>query len=404
MLHLVANLFVFPVLLALCCVGLRHGLSWSSLVNATLFPALMLASVAVHEAGHALAARAVGLTVLRIELGMGRRVWRGRLGRTDVVLNAFPVLGLTFCGAASERALRTRFWFLVAGGPAITAALVVLLWPPTSSPWQVVLPLEAFAHRIAPRELLVFFNLWLLAFNLLPVPLLVRNLGMVNDGTRLLTIPFSRQDEARDLLDSAVLLDATERVERRDFAGARERLDEALARRPASVHLRNVLGTVQLAEGEHAEARTTFLGLLRDVSPKTLSFWFIRNNVAWTDFLLRREELRAEADEHSAAAYARLKNVPAIVGTRGAVLVWLDRSAEAVPLLERAFVATGAPPNRANVACTLVLGFTRLGDRERAARWLARAEENDPHCALLSEARAALAPPLTAPTGPAAIA
>jgi hypothetical protein len=123
-----------------------------------------------------------------------------------VVLNAFPTLGLTCCGAASERALRTRFWFLVAGGPAITAALVVLLWPPASSPWQVVLPLEAFAHRIAPRELLVFFNLWLLAFNLLPVPLLVRSLGMVNDGTRLLTIPFSRQDEARDLLDSAALL------------------------------------------------------------------------------------------------------------------------------------------------------------------------------------------------------
>ncbi len=55
-------------------------------------------------------------------------------------------------------------------------------------------------------------------------------------------------------------------------------------------------------------------------------------------------------------------------------------------------------------ASTLVLGCARLGDRENAARWLARAEENDPHCALLSEALAALAPPLTAPTGPAAIA
>ncbi|MFY1824482.1 site-2 protease family protein [Myxococcus fulvus] len=402
MLHLVANLFVFPLILALLSWVMGHGLSWSALVNAALYPALMLASVLVHEMGHALAARAVGLRVLRVELGMGRRVWRRRLGQTDMVLNAFPTLGMTYCGASSERALRSRSWVTIAGGPAFTAALVVLLWPPTPSLWQVMLPLEPFAHRFAPRELLVSFNLWLLAINLLPVPLLVRGLGMVNDGTRLLTLPFARQDEVRELLDLPVVLDATERVEQRDFVGARELVEEALAGRPASIPLRNELGRVQLAAGAHAEARATYLGLLQDVPPKVLSFWIIRNNVAYTDFLLRQEELRAEADEHSAAAYARLKHVPAVMSTRGAVLVWLGRYTEAVSLLERAFAATGEPASRANIACVLVLGCASLGDRERAARWLIQAEENDPHCALLGEARSALAPPLAAPSEPAA--
>ncbi|QSQ17891.1 hypothetical protein [Myxococcus landrumensis] len=65
--------------------------------------------------------------MLRVKLGTGRRVWRGRLAQPHLALNALPTLGMTCCGAASERALRSRWWFMVAGGPAVTAALVALL-------------------------------------------------------------------------------------------------------------------------------------------------------------------------------------------------------------------------------------------------------------------------------------
>lgn len=393
--RLVANLFVFPMMLAVFCKLQRFELTWRALINAALFPALMLASVALHEAGHALAARALGLSVPRVEVGRGRRVWRGQLGRTGLLLNAFPTLGLTYVGSDSERGLRAKWWLTIAAGPAASATLLALcmLWPSPLSARDAVLPLEPFARQVAPRALLAFLNLWLLAFNLLPLSLLVRGSGLVNDGTRLLTIPFAPADEAQAMLDMPAVLESTERLERHDHDGARRLLLEALARRPASRHLRNALGTVQLAAGEHAEARATFLELLQDTPPEDSSVWLFRNNLAWADFLLRSDELRTEADAHSAAVAARLEHVPAVLSTRGAVLLWLGRTDEAVTLLEHAFAATSAPPHRATIACNLAVGWVRLGDAAAAARWLARAEENDARCPLLAEARAALAPP-----------
>ena len=396
--NLLVSLFLLPALLALQCVVVGEGLSWIALVNVALFPGVMLGSIALHEAGHALVARAVGLAVLRVELGVGRAVWRRKLGGTLVVLNAFPTLGVTYIGAASERALRLRWWLTNLGGPAVTAALVWGLWPSTTfarGMVEALAPLDAFGYRLAVRELLLFFNLWVLVINLVPLQVVLRSQGLVNDGSRLFAIPFASQDEIRTLLEMPVIIETGERIELRDFAGARALVDDALARDPTSVNLRNTLGLLQLAMGEHAEAHDTFLGLLRATPPDGAASWLLRNNVAWASFLLRREELRADADRHSAAVHGRHPQVPPIMNTRGAVLVWLGRAAEAIPILERAFTTTSAPANRASTAFVLVLAHARLGEYEKAASWLARAESNDPdgHSPLRDEARAALTPP-----------
>ncbi|MCE9667294.1 tetratricopeptide repeat protein [Myxococcus stipitatus] len=396
--NLLVSLFLLPAILAVQCVVMGEGLSWISLVNVALFPVVMLGSIALHEAGHALVARAVGLQVLRVELGVGRSVWNRKLGGTLVVLNTFPTLGVTYIGASSERALRPRWWLTILGGPAVTAALVWGLWPSTTFARGLVealLPLEAFGYRLAVRELLLFFNLWVLFINLVPLQVVLRSQGLVNDGSRLFAIPFASQDEVRTLLEMPVIIETGERIEQRDFAGARALVDDALARHPTSVNVRNTLGLLQLAVGEHAEAHATFLELLRATPPNGAAYWFLRNNVAWTSFLLRRDELRADADRHSAAVHGRHPHAPPIMNTRGAVLVWLGRAAEAIPLLERAFTTTSAPSSRASVAFVLVLAHAQLGEYEKAATWLTRAEANDPdgHSPLREEARASLTPP-----------
>jgi len=79
-----------------------------------------------------------------------------------------------------------------------------------------------------------------------------------------------------------------------------------------------------------------------------------------------------------------------MLSTRGAVLVWLGRVAEAVPLLERAYAMNSEPLNRALTACCLVLAATSQGRLEAARHWLARARENHSASELLPEAEAAV--------------
>ena len=47
----------------------------------------------LHELGHALAARLVGVRIWRIRLGAGPAIWRGRVGHCRVHLAVFPFLG-----------------------------------------------------------------------------------------------------------------------------------------------------------------------------------------------------------------------------------------------------------------------------------------------------------------------
>ncbi|HSA58007.1 MAG TPA: site-2 protease family protein, partial [Gemmatimonadaceae bacterium] len=50
--------------------------------------------LAIHEAGHAIAARQQGLAVRRVTVGAGPILWRGSHNETDLVLRLVPVVGL----------------------------------------------------------------------------------------------------------------------------------------------------------------------------------------------------------------------------------------------------------------------------------------------------------------------
>ena len=54
----------------------------------------------VHELGHLLAAKAVGVRVNEFALGMGPRLFRFRRGDTEYALRAFPIGG--FCAMEGE--------------------------------------------------------------------------------------------------------------------------------------------------------------------------------------------------------------------------------------------------------------------------------------------------------------
>ena len=80
--------------------------------------------LALHEAAHALVARALGWGVRRVVVGFGRTMYRGRMGEVDVEIRLAPVLGFTVVYPRNDRLPRLKDVLVYFAGPA--SALLVL--------------------------------------------------------------------------------------------------------------------------------------------------------------------------------------------------------------------------------------------------------------------------------------
>jgi regulator of sigma E protease len=96
--------------------------------------ALLSLLVLIHEAGHLLAAKRVGIPVAAFSVGLGPKVWSFWWRRTEYVLRAFPLGGFVMPAVQDEaefRAipLRKRLVFFL-GGPLanLIAAVPLFAW------------------------------------------------------------------------------------------------------------------------------------------------------------------------------------------------------------------------------------------------------------------------------------
>ncbi|MET0549119.1 MAG: M50 family metallopeptidase [Xanthomonas sp.] len=118
------------------CIAVAHVVTSSLapfLAMLLLFPLAVFATIALHEGGHALAARAIGMTVYRVHVGplqllARRRGWRIRWKRMRPGDNAGSVIAVPNPYAA----VRRQYLLLIAGGPLanllVAAGCGVLAW------------------------------------------------------------------------------------------------------------------------------------------------------------------------------------------------------------------------------------------------------------------------------------
>src|SRR6185503_18069209 len=100
-------------------------------------------------------------------------------------------------------------------------------------------------------------------------------------------------------------------------------------------------------EQKYAQAREVFLKLLANENqPAGMRFLFM-NNLAYADALSENPAWICEADAYSKDAYTALPWVPAVVGTRGTVLVALENYKEGMALLKKSMEDAESPRHRA---------------------------------------------------------
>lgn len=358
-----------PLGYVLLCVGIAQAL---------IYPL-----IAVHEAGHAFAARGVGFDVVQVVLGLGRRLWTGSVTGIRVVVNAVPILGYTLAGTLERRRLRRRFFVYALGGVAVNGVLLLAgLAMISATPVR-----GSSVYWICVLYVFTALNGAMLVGNLIPHRV-GGTLGLVSDGLLLIRAAFANSNTQDSWVRGYIAGRWLVCRELRDHAGGLRWSAKGLELFPEAWELANLRAITLLDIGDPAGARTIFAELLARTDLKPVEQIMLKNNMAFSEFLIDDSAHFAEADALSKEALAAIPWQPTFKSTRGAVLVALDRAAEAVPLLKEAFEDEVDPVNRGSVASVLAMAHARLGEPERAREWLERARALDGAGTLLQRAAA----------------
>jgi Flp pilus assembly protein TadD len=368
-------LVAFPFVLLVLLFAL--GGDWRTALPTVAILPILWVVVGVHELGHAIVSRALGLRVYEVVFGSGRRLVRAQVGGVDVEFRVMPFGGHTM--AAPVTRTRVRMILSVLAGPLANLALALFLlkvWP-RSGP------------AVPP---LVLANLVILFGNLLPVRAATPAGPMPSDGLAIYTLlraPDAELDEADAIRHAAESVHA---MRRGDHAAAVRWGRTGLHAHPGNRRLRNVLGAALIRAGDFDAARALLLAMLADddggggAGEPHLRAMDL-NNLAWADLMSGDPARLGEALECSAIAYRQLGWNPAVAGTRGYALIEQGELDDGLALAARAYEAHDEADNRALTACTIAIGAARRGDRTAATRMLDRAVRHDAACPLLERAR-----------------
>ncbi len=134
---------------------------------------------------------------------------------------------------------------------------------------------------------------------------------------------------------------------------------------------------------------------LEPILPEAVSNGTLRaslfNQRAWVCFLRGDPALMQRADDESKQACSLSPDNPNFADTRGHILVWMGRHAEARKPLEFAYENVKLPQSKASAACGLAKVCAAAGAQAEALQWLERARHEDSSNTLLASAQAAVA-------------
>lgn len=341
-----------------------------------VFPKLLLATCLIqpltlilHEFGHWLTARLLGLEVSLISFGAGPKVWTGKIFGTPLRIHGWPLSGRTYIGSRSMRFLRLRVWLTILMGPGTNC----LLLSAAAIFWDRLV--RIFDSNVV--FLWMIFNALYLLTNLIPYQSRRPGVSLRTDGFQLLQIPFRKGTELAIYLSTTALIGAMQLFNDQDYEGARRACLQGLERLPQDPMLSIILSACHINLGDYESGRAV-LEPLSDPS-MALSPEFrapIENNLALALWLRdcntdQRDKTLPRADALQDHAYKTYPCVLAYRTSRALLLVATNRSDDALALLEYLNYAKGSQDDRANQHIARAFALGRLNRNEEAEQALA---------------------------------
>jgi hypothetical protein len=323
----------------------------------------------VHELGHALVGRALGLRVLGVSLGVGPARWRFRVRGVEVEVAPIPVAGHVIFDLRGVPWVRTRLWVATAAGPLANLALVALV---ADSARRALEGGGVVAYALFPG--LWLSNLFLGFGNLVPFRKRRGDRPGILDGRKLIEIPRWSDEQLKQAGEFADAHRVVGAWMRGDLDGARALAVALAERRPDWWFPPAIVGDVDCKRHEWVAAVAAYRASLAVAGPERR--FQVGVALAWALVGAGTPESLAEADEVSAATLVGAEGpaadgdrAAAARGARGAVLLELGRVDEAVAHL-RAAAASGKGRENWLLRAYLAWGEHVAGDRAAAGPML----------------------------------
>ena len=358
----------------------EQSAGWFLASLAFMIPFLVLSTIP-HEMGHMLAARILRFEVFQVAFGFGECVWSGCFAGIPIVINKWPIGGITIAGGPDEKVIRLRRSVLSLGGPAVNVTMIAAYFWLTASLRGAERPNLLTAAGTG----FLWANIVILGINLAP-HYIQTSLGRVpSDGLAFFSALVAGPAKRKSWIEAYYAIGWHFARQRGDTESAVDWSEKGIAAVPDSLALQMILGVMLIEAGKIEPARDLFLALLRAWKLDARTTLLVKNNVAYCDFLLERD--LEEADRYSREAVQMLPWQPEFNSTRGAVLTVTGRSDEAVTFLHSAFQTQSDVRGRAETACILAIAYANVGLDHRAREYLELARELDPRAQLLERAR-----------------
>jgi tetratricopeptide (TPR) repeat protein len=361
---------------------------WTT-VNLFLFQLFLYSTVAPHELGHAVVARALGYRVFSIICGVGPTLVDRIVGNVRVRVRGLPISGVTLAAPCARRAFRVRAMLMLGAGVGVNAAMLAfVLWLAPD------LSFRRLTTGPAPGLVFVAASALVIALNLFPMKMLNVNGPLPNDGLQLLRVPWLKPEEIDDALAVRYMLEANQLNDRGGGAEALAWIEQGLRAHPRVASLQLAMGYTLALIGDCEGTRrySMEVAALPDVKPFVQAIAW--NNTVWANVVTAANDRLEESDRLSQQALKVLGWMPAIKGTRGAVLVEMQRTEEGIQLLREALrEGVGEdlhPMARATYCGSLALGLVAQGRPEEARESFEAARVHFPSCPLLPRVEAVL--------------
>jgi peptidase M50-like protein len=363
--QIIIGIFALVFLPVIFLVAIR-GIGGASFVELIIAASLLQPFLVIlHELGHALTARIVGLEVALLTLGTGKNWGSGKLLNVPFRLCGWPLSGFTYLVTTATRRLRLRLWITTLMGPVtnmILIAAAVMFWNPLA---------QALDSNIL--VLWILYNSILVVSSLLPRQ--SRHFGHLvrSDGMQLMRIPFQTEAQMATSFGNTYAGIAFVLYNDADYSSALDVCLKGFQRLPGSPQLNIMLSACRIDMGDYESGRAIIEPLLdsaHTLSPEIRAA--LENNLAlalWLrDFNSASQDLSTlRGDALSDHAYGMYPCVLAYRSTRAVLLAATHRAEDALALLEYMNYERGSPEERGNREIARAFALRQL-DRSTEAQ------------------------------------
>ena len=295
------------------------------MLNLVLLLVMLYFSMWLHELGHTVAALLMGFDIWKIELGVGRELWTGRVGEVTLVLKT-GFGGIVHLARVTPNLLKLRYFIFVAGGIVANVTAAIYIW------FNKGFSLSGALSQPLTPAILILANAFSAIVALVPKLPFTKSV-MPSDGWQLENIHRMGMSTVSDLLSLACRLEARELLEQRCYEQALDKYEQCLKEYPLSTSTyiglsRCLSTTMRLDEALEVLYKTEHdYGNLTDMA-------VIKNNMAWI-FLLRGDT--QSMDLAMTLADQAVKQIPhkSYEQTRACILIETGKTGEGLGILLR---------------------------------------------------------------------